>query len=314
MKERGRYRFPSVSALIAFETVARNGSFSRAAEELGTSQSAVSRHIAALESQLSTRLFVRSRAGATLTGAGQVFIEAVVTGLGAIQAGAEEVANRPDGDEVVIAGSHDALQFVVFPRYDALKDAVGEQVKIRFATFQYPVERGSIDPSADVVLTWNATSVAPNAAQEDTVQVFREEVQLVCSPDYAATHEDTLGGPMAGWSGLTFLDLETPGAGWASWSDWFEAKGVADPTSLFERFDSYIQVLEAATAGRGIAMGWRHCIERYIESGAVEMLDRGFVEFENSLLAVLTEKGRKNPNARKCLSSLGLRWPQDSRS
>jgi len=58
-----RVRIPAVSTLIAFECAGRLGNFSRAAEELQTSQSAVSRHIARLERQLSTRVFDRSRTG-----------------------------------------------------------------------------------------------------------------------------------------------------------------------------------------------------------------------------------------------------------
>ena len=58
-----RYRLPSTSTLLAFESAARNSSFSQAASELGTSQSAISRHIGDLESQLGARLFERSARG-----------------------------------------------------------------------------------------------------------------------------------------------------------------------------------------------------------------------------------------------------------
>src|SRR3712207_3446072 len=57
--------------LRAFAAVARRSSFSRAAEELGISQPAVSKHVADLEATLGTRLVVREARGARLTAAGE---------------------------------------------------------------------------------------------------------------------------------------------------------------------------------------------------------------------------------------------------
>ena len=67
-------------------------------------------------------------------------------------------------------------------------------------------------------------------------------------------------------------------------------------------YDSYLYVLEAASAGHGIAMGWRHFIERNVETGALVPLTHRFLETDNYYHAVLTEKGRRRPLARKCLA------------
>jgi DNA-binding transcriptional LysR family regulator len=64
--------------LRAFAAVVRSRSFSRAAETLHISQPAVSKHIAALEAELSTQLVVRTRSGATLTPAGKVVADSVL--------------------------------------------------------------------------------------------------------------------------------------------------------------------------------------------------------------------------------------------
>ena len=310
MSDRSRYRIPPRSALIAFESAARNGNFSRAASELRTSQATVSRRIANLETSLSTRLFDRSRSGVTLTEAGHRFRDGVVAGLHVIRAAADEAANLSFGDQVLIASSHDASQLVVFPRHDALRDALGEDVRIRVLVHKRSAEDLSIDPAADLALTWNPANTVPDAAPEDMTPVFTEEVQLICSPDYAEAHADVLTGPSAGWGGLTLLDMNAPDRGRAGWSDWFAASRGSAPECGCEVFDSYVEVLEAAAAGRGIAMGWRHCIERYLETGAIVMLEDGFVEFGGSFVAVLTAKGRRNPHARQCLSFFGQRSPK----
>lgn len=64
--------------LRAFAAVAREGSFSRAAERLYVSQPAVSKHIASLEGELGTPLVVRGRQGAGLTPAGRVLADYVL--------------------------------------------------------------------------------------------------------------------------------------------------------------------------------------------------------------------------------------------
>jgi predicted ATPase/DNA-binding transcriptional LysR family regulator len=64
--------------LRAFAAVAREGSFSRAAERLYVSQPAVSKHVASLEKELGTQLIEREPRGAGLTPAGKVLAEYVL--------------------------------------------------------------------------------------------------------------------------------------------------------------------------------------------------------------------------------------------
>ena len=302
MTARGPYRIPSINALISFESVARHGSFTRAARELATSQPAISRHIATLENRVAAKLFERSPSGVTLTEAGQRLLDAAVAGLSVIHAGAAETSRLSSGKQVVIACVHDLSHLVVFARYNALKHSLGEGIRIRMLTFRNNPKDTPIDPFADVMLIWNRTDQASVALAGDTARVFPEEVQLICSPEYAATHAETLGGPIAGWGALTFLDLRRSNLGWASWSEWFARAGHPAPPPRYEAFDGYIQVLEAAATGLGIALGWRNFMGRYLETGAVVMLDDAFVEFDGGLFVTLTAKGRTNPAARTCFS------------
>ena len=170
MDLRGPYRIPPANALIAFESAARHGNFTLAARELRTSQSAVSRQIGKLETWLSTRLFERSRAGATLTDAGECFLDGVAAGLAAIQRGAAEASALSNTDQVVIACSHEASHFLIMPRYDALRRELGEEVRIRILTYHHYIQSLPADPAADILMTWDAARVAP----DDRVVVHRE--------------------------------------------------------------------------------------------------------------------------------------------
>ena len=298
MNGRDRDRIPPTSALIAFESAARHANFTLAARELRTSQAAVSRQIARLETCLSARLFDRSRAGATLTDAGKRFRDGVVAGLAAIRRGSAEAAELSQAEQVVIACSHDASHFLIMPRYDALRRVLGENVRVRIVTYHHTSQSLPPDPSADILLTWNAAGVAP----QDRVLVIKEAVRPVCSPAYAAAHADILAGAVTGWSGLTFLDLVRPNEGWASWEDWFEVAGSPDGAPRRVGFDCYAYVLEAAAAGQGIALAWRHLIERSLETGVLVALGDGFVATDNLYSGMLTEKGRRKPVARRCLA------------
>ena len=298
MADRDPYRIPPANALIAFESAARHGSFTLAARELRTSQSAVSRQIGTLETWLAAPLFERSRAGVTLTDAGTRFRDGVATGLAAIHRGAAEAAELAHAAQVVIACSHEASHFLIMPRYDALRRALGDDVRIRILTYHHSAQGLPTDPSADIRLTWDAAGVTP----EDRVVAHTEAVRPVCSPAYAAAHAHTLAGPVAGWSELTFLDLLRPNEGWATWEDWFAVAGHPDGASRRLGFDSYTYVLEAAAAGHGIALGWRYFIERALDAGALVALGAGFVEFDGVYCGVLTEKGRRKPLARTCLA------------
>ncbi len=65
-------------------------------------------------------------------------------------------------------------------------------------------------------------------------------------------------------------------------------------------------MLEGAAAGSGIALGWRHYIERLLEAGTLVALGDGSVEFYGTCYGVLTEEGRRKPVARRCLAYFDL--------
>lgn len=72
-----RRKIPSIDALIAFEAAARHLSFTRTAEELSLTQSAVGRQVASLEEYLGTPLFNRFKRRISLTEAGEIYAKRV---------------------------------------------------------------------------------------------------------------------------------------------------------------------------------------------------------------------------------------------
>jgi len=80
-----RRKVPSTTALLAFEAAARKQSFTRAAEELALTQSAVCRQIAALEDFLGCELFRRTQRGVRLTEAGLAYSRKVTAQLDGLE-------------------------------------------------------------------------------------------------------------------------------------------------------------------------------------------------------------------------------------
>ena len=286
--------------LFAFESAARHGSFTRAAHELHTSQSAVSRHIANLEKQLSARLFERSRIGVSLTEAGLRYQEAVLIGLEALQEAAAEIAGLSGADppEVAIACPDEASHLFAMQRFDALKAALGEGVRIRILAHADAHPSSPSEPAADVLLTRGAEGAAPR----HRAMIAREAVAAFCSPGYARAHADVLNGAVAGWGALTFLAFAESDGNGPTWERWFDAVGRPDSAPRFEFVGGHAQGLEEAVAGRGLVLGWRHLIGRHVEAGTLVMQGGGFVETGRCLHAVLTGKGRERPSARACMA------------
>ena len=246
------------------------------------------------------RLFDRFPSGVTLTEPGRRLHEIISASLGAIQRGVAEVQEISSDEQVVVACSHDISHFVLRPRYKALCAELGDHVWVRILHYDQDITNLLAGSVADVVCTWNNAA----AMTRHHVAVMKEAVAPVASPAYADIHAGVLSGPVTGWGALTLVDYTRPNEGWASWEDWFTVAGTPDYEPRRLGLDSYAYVLEAAGAGRGVALGWQGYVDRYLAQGALIALGEGFVDFDRYCFAVLTEKGRGNPSAHQCLTFL----------
>ena len=75
------YQLPSLTGLNTFESCARHGSFTAAAQELGVTLGAVSRQVKALENELETTLFLRRHRGVELTAEGLDLFQVLSSGF-----------------------------------------------------------------------------------------------------------------------------------------------------------------------------------------------------------------------------------------
>lgn len=108
----------NLNELIAFVAVARLGSFTRAAAQLGVTQSALSQSMRALETRLNVRLLTRTTRSVSLTAAGEQLLHTVGNRFDEIEVELQqltELSNRPAGT-VRITCSDYILRATLLPR------------------------------------------------------------------------------------------------------------------------------------------------------------------------------------------------------
>lgn len=100
---------PNFNDLLAFVTVARTGSFTRAAVQLGVTQSAVSQVVSALEARLKIRLLTRTTRSVSLTAAGERLLHTVGHRFDEIEAELDaltELRDKPAGTVRITCGDN----------------------------------------------------------------------------------------------------------------------------------------------------------------------------------------------------------------
>jgi DNA-binding transcriptional LysR family regulator len=108
----------NLNDLLAFVTVAREGSFTRAAAVLGVSQSALSQAIKALEERLEIRLLTRTTRSVSPTPAGERLLHAIGNRFDEIEAELDALTalrDKPAGSVRITSGDH-VLRTILLPK------------------------------------------------------------------------------------------------------------------------------------------------------------------------------------------------------
>lgn len=289
-----RYNIPSTSSLIAFEAVARLRGFARAAEELNTSQSAISRHIRNLEIRFGTKLFDRDGRATNLTPKGTEFHAGVLQALDRLQTSVNALSYPKD--KVTLVCSHSVSHLLLMSHYTMLRRSLGPGAELRFLTAEYNLIEAAIDTGADIVFEYS--TIAP---EQEHVVVCDEEVIPVGTPEVIEQTSKALNGK---GPGPLLLELKKQNFGWTSWADWKDAHPNYHRLKVSQAFDSYVYLLEAAANGEGLALGWRGFVERHLERGQLVEMPCSWHSRDTRIYARLTRFGRYNAKARACLSLL----------
>jgi len=260
-----RRKIPSLQALACFDAAARYQSYTRAAQELALTQSAVSRQISALEDYLSLPLFRRTRHGVVLTAAGQQYARQVAPHLQALERDTlDAMSGQGSGGAVMLAVVPTFGARWLLPRMPAFQAAhpdVVVHMESRTRPFLFAdtgLDAAIFAGSPDDLAQWPGTR---------TQALIEETVIPVCAP--ALLKGSSALSPEA----LARLPLLQQSTRPMAWPQWFEAvqPHQAPPTHALAgpRYEQFSMTAAAAEAGMGVALIPRLLIEAELARGSL---------------------------------------------
>lgn len=250
-----RRKIPSTAALVAFESAARHQSFTKAADELALTQSAVCRQIAGLEEFLGIELFRRSRRGVKLTEAGLAYSRKVAAQLDAVERDTLAAMGRQGAVAIELAVVPTfATQWLV-PRLKAFQQ-LHPEVTVHLTNRTRPFLFA--DTSFDAAIYFGDGEWSGTEAH----YLMPEEPLPVCSPELLA-------GRMAlGAAELAELPLLQQSTRPYAWRQWFAAQGLSVPHDLGgPRYELFSMLAQAAAHGMGVALIPPFLIQRELADG-----------------------------------------------
>jgi len=241
-------RLPALNALRAFESAARLLSFTRAAEELNVTPGAISQQIRQLEEFAGAPLFRRTGRSVLLTDAGQAALPLLTSAFEMMSEAVHHMRAPARRDRLMISSAPSFAAKWLAPRLER---------------FQNQNPEAEVWVSADVAITdFNSSDIDLALRYGKGIyeglrseKIMSESILPVCSPELLKGPNPLLA--PSDLAGHVLLHDESPenDASRPDWTSWLKARGVTNVDGTRgPRFTQSSLVVEAAAAGRGIAL------------------------------------------------------------
>ena len=245
---------PPTQFLKGFEAAARLESFSRAAEEVGLTQSAISHQMRLLEGQIGQPLFLRIGREVRLTDAGRDYHRTVRRCLDLMEEGYRRLEPFRKPGSVVIYAPQDFSRRWLLPRLPSLK-AAAPASEPWLDTSGAPVDFDTMEVDIAIIHAHE-----PPAGCE-SLPIARDRLSPVAEPVLARTLKqpaDVLQVPL--------IHDEGP----VGWADWLGHMGV-DVGTVWKgtNFSDSDIALAAAELGQGVALASLFLAEPAVATGAL---------------------------------------------
>lgn len=237
-----RRKIPSTAALVSFEAAARHESFTKAAEELSLTQSAICRQIASLEEFLSVGLFRRSRRGVKLTEAGLSYSRRIATQLDAVERDTLSVMGHQGVNVIELAVVPTFGTQWLLPR---LKDFQGKhpEATINLTNRTRPFLFADTDFDAAIYFgdaDWSGT---------ESHRLMGENPMPVCSPAMLGARSSLSAQDLAE---MPLLQQTTRPYAWRQWFNSLDMAVARDMTG--PRYELFSMLAQAAMHDMGVAL------------------------------------------------------------
>lgn len=253
---------PSLDLLKGFVAVARRMSITLAADDLCLTQSAVSRQVSALEAQLGVRLLVRRHRAIALTAEGERLYRSADAAVQQIQDVIGEIRDSVAQRPVTLSASVGVAGLWLLPRLGRLQQAhPGLELRLSASNRIADLRREQID----LAIRYCQARNAPPGA----IALFGETIAPVGHPLLGIGAIDSA----QAVAGLTLLELDDDTNRWLRWQTWLAERGWegVKPRGML-RFNQYDQVIHAALAGQGVALGRVELIRGLLDERQLRVL------------------------------------------
>lgn len=251
-------RLPSLNGLRAFECAARHLSFTRAAEELNVTQTAISHQIRRLEDELGVRLFMRLKDGLALTEEGNAYLPGIRSAFLELRYSTEKLLESSNNSVLTISTLVSVASKWLLPRLPSFREAHPQiDVRISASTERVDFRKGGIDAAIRY-----GDGNWPGLRAD---WLMSDEIFPVCSPRLLTgdkplnTPVDLAHHPLLQVSGVTAND----------WNDWLHAAGQPPLTAKGPRltFDLAMMAVQAAIDGQGVCIGRSTYVDDDLRAG-----------------------------------------------
>lgn len=251
-------RLPPLSALRAFESAARLGSFKKAAAELAVTPAAISHQIRTLEEHTGLHLFERTSRQVIITSQAAQLLPVLQQGFDAFQAILELLTGKPKRAQVTISATTAFACKWLVPR------VAGFQLLHPDIDLQIHASESVVDlagDGTDLAIRYGAG----NYPGHDIEMMFEDHFSPIVNSSLNVKGADCL------------YKLPRIHFHWArkhprnpTWEGWFAAAGLQWKPPISElRFTDESHAIQAAVAGQGIALLSRHLVRDELFAGQV---------------------------------------------
>lgn len=246
---------PPPNWLRTFEAAARHMSFTRAAEELHVTQSAVSQQVRLLEDRLGQPLFHRLPQSLQLTEAGKAYLPTVLDAFERLTHGTQELFGYTRTDLVTIRATPGFGEFWLAPRlHDFFEHHPDLDVRVLSTVWSADFVESGVDLEVRYGMgEWT---------ELETHRIAREYLLPVCSPGLARR----LDSDPARLAEVRLLHTDGFRNGWP---EWLQRAGLDDRVDggRGSHFDTAILPLKLAQEGAGVALGRWSLVGQPLDQG-----------------------------------------------
>ena len=246
MKAPSRF-LPSIASLRALEALDRLGSASAVAKELSQTQSAVSRQLQALESQLGGNLILRTAKRMQMTPEARMYTAQIRQALQTISRASLDLTLTPQGGSLNLAILPTFGMRWLVPRLADFTRRYPD-ITLNMGTRLRPFDFG--DEDFDAALHFGAA----DWPGDDHLRLKTEQLVAVCAPSVLNGRTVTRAGEL---SALPLLHIATRPT---AWKDWFAAQDIRDAAVDGTVYDQFSTIIQAVIHGLGVAL-----LPKYLE-------------------------------------------------